>query len=194
MTQKTCRHLSALVVAWAVLTLLASSATAQSLAELAREGQDRKQQASKAPEKGQKKTFTNRDLGPGGPDPAPLPAQTASPPPAEGKDAGRPAPPKPAEQTEVRDEAWWRKRITTARADLQRNELFLEALQSRVNALSTDFAGRDDPMQRAQVSANRQRALAEMERVRADIDKLKKQIVEIEEEARVAGVPPGWLR
>jgi hypothetical protein len=114
--------------------------------------------------------------------------------PASRGEGRRPAPPKPAEQTEVRDEAWWRKRITAARADLQRNELFLEALQSRVNALSTDFAGRDDPMQRAQVSANRQRALAEMERVRADIDKLKKQIVEIEEEARVAGVPPGWLR
>jgi hypothetical protein len=194
MTQKTCRHHSALVVAWAVLTLLASSATAQSLAELAREGQDRKQQASKAPEKGQKKTFTNSDLGPGGPDRAAPPAQTASPPQVDAKDAGRPAPPKPGEQTEVRDEAWWRNRITTARADLQRNELFLEALQSRVNALSTDFVGRDDPMQRAQVGANRQRALAEMERVRADIDKLKKQIVEIEEEGRIAGVPPGWLR
>jgi hypothetical protein len=194
MTQEICRHLSALVVGWGVLALLAPSATAQSLAELARQGQDRKEQASKAPQKGQKKTFTNRDLGPGGPAPSAPPAQTASPPQAEAKDAGRPVSPKPSEQTEVRDEAWWRKRITTARADLQRNELFLEALQSRVNALSTDFVGRDDPVQRAQIGANRQRALAEMERVRGDIDKLKKQIVEIEEEARVAGAPPGWLR
>ncbi|MGH9331880.1 MAG: hypothetical protein ACRD09_15685, partial [Vicinamibacterales bacterium] len=63
-----------------------------------------------------------------------------------------------------------------------------------VNALSTDLVNRDDPVQRAGIGTDRQRALAEMERVRGDVDKLKKQIVEIEEEARVAGVPPGWLR
>jgi hypothetical protein len=183
-----------LVAVVAILALPAPSASGQSLAELARQGQDRKQPASEASEKGQKRVFTNRDLGPGGSVPAAPTGQTGAPPQAEKKDTGRPAPPKPAEQTEVRDEAWWRKRITAAQAELQRNELFLEALQSRVNALSTDFVSRDDPAQRAQIGANRQRALAEMERVRGDIEKLKKQIGEIEEEARVAGVPPGWLR
>jgi hypothetical protein len=33
-----------------------------------------------------------------------------------------------------------------------------------------------------------------MDRVRQAIETLKKQIVDIEEEARQAGVPPGWLR
>jgi hypothetical protein len=193
MRQETRRHFSALVAALGVSALLASSVSAQSLAELARQGQDRKQTPSQVTEKGQKRIFTNRDLGPGGPAQAAPPSQTAPPAETETKNIGRPTP-KPPEQTEVRDEAWWRKRITTAQADLQRNELLLEALQSRVNALSTDFVARDDPAQRAQIGANRQRTLAEMERVHADIEKLKKQIVEIEEEARVAGVPPGWLR
>jgi SMC interacting uncharacterized protein involved in chromosome segregation len=84
--------------------------------------------------------------------------------------------------------------MTTARTELSRNEIFLEALQSRVNALNTDFVNRDDPAQRQVLANDRQRALAEMERVRGEIDKLKKQIAEIEEEARQAGVPPGWLR
>ena len=84
--------------------------------------------------------------------------------------------------------------MTTARGNLQRQELFLEALQSRVNALTTDFVNRDDPAQRAQIAADRQKALGEMEAVRKEIDQAKKQIADLEEEARKAGVPPGWLR
>jgi hypothetical protein len=36
--------------------------------------------------------------------------------------------------------------------------------------------------------------LDELERVKADIVGLKQAIADIEQEARVAGVPPGWLR
>jgi hypothetical protein len=36
--------------------------------------------------------------------------------------------------------------------------------------------------------------MAEMDRVRIDIELQKKKIADIEEEARQAGVPPGWLR
>ena len=68
------------------------------------------------------------------------------------------------------------------------------ALQSQVNGLTTDFVNRDDPYQRAQVGEERQKALAEMERVKAEIQLGKRQIDDIEEEARKAGVPPGWLR
>jgi hypothetical protein len=69
-----------------------------------------------------------------------------------------------------------------------------EAFQSRVNALTTDFVNRDDPYQRAQIAVDRQKALAELERVKTEIVRLKQQIADIEEEARQAGVPPGWLR
>jgi hypothetical protein len=33
-----------------------------------------------------------------------------------------------------------------------------------------------------------------MERVQAEIVQYRKQIADIEEEARKAGIPPGWLR
>jgi hypothetical protein len=38
------------------------------------------------------------------------------------------------------------------------------------------------------------KALAELERVRGDIEAQEKAVTDLEEEARRAGVPPGWLR
>jgi hypothetical protein len=81
-----------------------------------------------------------------------------------------------------------------AREDLRRNEAFGEALQTRVNALTTEYVNRDDPSQRAKIGEDRQRALAELDRVAREAEQAKKTIATIEEEARQAGVPPGWIR
>jgi hypothetical protein len=81
-----------------------------------------------------------------------------------------------------------------ARDGLARSQTFAEALQSRINALSTDFVNRDDPAQRAVIETDRQKAIAELERVRKEIAQFQTSIADIEEEARRAGVPPGWLR
>jgi len=164
------------------------------------------------------KTLTNKDLVPTEPGAPPPPAAPATPPTAAGQPptagaqppthahAGEEKPHPPSQQATTpqspgapdegaaKDEKYWRTRMTTARGNLQRQELFLEALQSRVNALTTDFVNRDDPAQRAQIAADRQKALGEMEAVRKEIDQAKKQIADLEEEARKAGVPPGWLR
>jgi hypothetical protein len=91
-------------------------------------------------------------------------------------------------------EEQWRGRIAQARENVRRNEAFAEALQSRINGLTTDFVNRDNPVQKRQIGEDRQKALTELDRVRGDIEKSKKQIADIEEEARKAGVPPGWLR
>lgn len=104
------------------------------------------------------------------------------------------ATPKAEEGDDGKGESYWRGRINEARENLRRNESFAEALQSRVNALTTDFAARDDPNQRAKIGDDRQKALAEQERVRAEIEAARKLIATIEEEARQAGAPPGWLR
>jgi hypothetical protein len=81
-----------------------------------------------------------------------------------------------------------------ARAALSRNELFLEALQNRVDGLWADFTARDDPYQREEIAVLRRDAMAEMERVQREIDDQTQAIADIEEEARRTGVPPGWLR
>ena len=94
----------------------------------------------------------------------------------------------------TKGEEYWHSRMTSAREELRRNEAFAEALQSRINALSAEFAAKDDPYQRAQVADDRQKALGEFDRLTADIDKNKKAVADIEEDARRAGVPAGWIR
>ena len=95
---------------------------------------------------------------------------------------------------EEKDPAYWKGRIGAARAAVDRSKIFADALQSRINALTTDFTNRDDPAQRAQIELERQRAVAELDRVKNEIAAQTKAIADIEEEARKAGVPPGWLR
>ena len=84
--------------------------------------------------------------------------------------------------------------MASARSELQRTQAFHDALQSQVQALYTEFVATDDPVQRAVVEKKRLTALAEQERVKGDIAKQTKAITEIEDEARRANVPAGWLR
>jgi hypothetical protein len=94
----------------------------------------------------------------------------------------------------VRDQKYWRDRMDTARVALERDSGYADAMQTRINALTTDFTNRDDPSQRSAIERDRQKALSELDRLRKQIDDDKKAISELEEEARRAGVPPGWLR
>ena len=94
----------------------------------------------------------------------------------------------------VKDQAYWAGRIKGARDAIQRTQIFADSLQSRINALMTDFVNRDDPAQRAKLEADRKTALAELERVKKELETQTKGIAAIEEEARRAGVPAGWLR
>lgn len=106
---------------------------------------------------------------------------------------GGPAPATPA-APEMRDQAYWSGRITAARAAIDRSRLFADSLQTRINALTTDFVNRDDPVQKAKIEGDRKAALAELEKVRKEIESQQKEIAAIEDEARRAGVPSGWLR
>jgi hypothetical protein len=151
---------------------------AQSLVELAKEEATRRQ-AVGVPAK----VYTNRDLNPE---------------PKEHRAAAADAPRTELVVSEVpskaKDEAHWRALITAARSALERSRVLAEALQSRLNALATDIVNRDDPAQRAQLERDRQRVLVELNRTKIEIAEQGKAITEIEEDARKAGVPPGWLR
>jgi hypothetical protein len=109
------------------------------------------------------------------------------------KQAAAGAPQTPAVDPK-QNEAGWRQRVQAERDALARAQTFAEALQSRINALSNDFASRDDPAQRAAISTDRQKALAELDRVKLEIQQHTKAISGIQEEARKSGVPPGWVR
>ena len=84
--------------------------------------------------------------------------------------------------------------MTDAREALSRAEIFADALQSRINVLSADFVNVDDPVQRDAVAADRDTALAELDRVKQEIQQHQEMMTIIQEEARRAGVPAGWVR
>ena len=173
----------------ALFCLRAGVALAQtpSLAELAQKEQERR----KALKGTAAKVYSDKDLPKSG-----TPAEVSSLPPGTPTVVAdqKPPEPKPDDQNPPKDETWWRNRIAQAREAQRRAEAFAEALQSRINALTTDVVNRDDPYQRAKLADDRQKALAELQRVTGEIDQAKKDITDIEEEARKAGVPPGWLR
>ena len=180
----------ALVVGYVLCAtaLLSTNALAQSLAEIARQ-----EKARRAAITEKAKVYTNDDLRGGGrlttgssrPDSpvAPDPERGAADAALETGEAGG-----------VGDEASWRARITAAREGSQRADLMAAALQNRVDGLWAEFTAMDDPAQRALVEQERIEALNELENVQGELERLDQEIRDIEEDARQAGVPPGWLR
>jgi hypothetical protein len=190
----------------------ASTAAAQSLADVARKESERRQTVGPAG-----KTYTNTDL-----KPVPVPALAGTPdttvaddqksaddkpvdtgadaaadkvdekaqPAADAAKAGKVK----EDKQEVKDAAYWSKRMADLRDQLDRDQTYIDALQSRINALTSDFVNRDDPIQRNQIATDRQKALSELDRLKKTVEQDKKAIGDAEDEARRANVPPGWLR
>jgi hypothetical protein len=84
--------------------------------------------------------------------------------------------------------------MKTLRDQVARDQTFAEALQTRVNVLAADFVNRDDPAQRTSIEQDRQKAMAELARLRQAIIDGQQAIADLEDEARRSGVPAGWLR
>jgi len=179
--------------------LVAAAVSAQSLGDVAKQEAERRKNIKTAG-----KVYTNDSVIPDSSSAAPATAPPAEPktPAAEPK---TPAPDAPAGTTpaqagatakpdDPKTEAYWKKRITAARESLARAQTFAEALQSRINVLSADFVNHDDPAQRNVIGADRQKATDELTRVKGEITQYQKAITDIQDEARRANVPPGWVR
>ncbi|MCX6552793.1 MAG: hypothetical protein NTY02_17630 [Acidobacteria bacterium] len=188
-------HASARCMVVVVLVLfcmgVALPAAGQSLGEVARREAERRKTV-KAPVR----VYTNDSLQPTSEAPPPPPAATPAAEPASGgkPDAAQAAAAAPAAPDPKKDPEYWRKRITDARTQRDRNAFLMTALQTRIDSLWADFTARDDPAQRSIIGSERDRAVAELERMKKDQADFDKQIADIEEEARRANVPPGWIR
>lgn len=191
------------LLAGVLVLCAATTAAAQGLADVARAEQERRKTAGKAA-----KVYTNENLKtelPPAPPAAPAsaaPAATAAPaslaaaaPVAtdagSGGSAVAAAEAKPALPA---GEAGWRAKAAELRGAVVRQQILADALQSRINALRTDFVNRDDPAQRAVIETDRGKALAELDRVRKDLKAAELAVKDIDEQARKQGVPAGWVR
>ena len=190
-----------LSVAALVFIGVANVAAAQSLGDVAKKEEQRRKTV-----KSSGKVYTNdelkRDPTPSVPASAstgttstPSASSTPAPAPASsGNNADRDDSANKDGSADKSDEKTWRKRITNARESLQRSQAFADALQSQLNALSTDFVNRDDPIQRQQIANKRDGVVAELDRVKKEVAAQTKAISDIQEEARRANVPAGWVR
>jgi hypothetical protein len=179
----------------------------QSLVDVAKKEGERRQGV-----KGEAKVYTNGDLKPvsdSAPDPitAAAPADTAasadkkpSDSKADAKADGKSDAKAPAKDANAsaagteKGQEYWGGRMRALNEQLERDRLYAEAIQTRINSLTADFSAKDDPVQRALISEDREKAVAELSRLRKQIDEDKDAIGNLEEEARHASVPPGWLR
>ena len=186
-------YLAIVVVAAVLSTASVPSLQAQALGDIARKEAQRRESLGG----GESKVYTNKDLGSGSlaaPRP-PEPATTDSVADADDADGDETETPEGSQQPAgERDQSYWAGRMKDLETTLQRNLTYVEALQSRINALTVDFVNRDDPAQRAAIEADRQRAMSELERLKTQVEDDRKAIADLQNEARSSGVPPGWLR
>lgn len=208
----------AVFISFSIVAAAFAPVHAQSLADVAKKEQDRR----KTVQSGKARVYTNGDL-PSAADSSPdvdaakatsagadataAPGEKSTTEKADAKtdakpdaktgakpDDKAPAPADKDSKGDVKDREYWNSRMQTLNQQLDRDRLYAEALQTRVNALTAEFAGRDDPAQRSLISEDREKALVELERLRKTIADDKDAIGALEDEARHAGVPPGWLR
>jgi hypothetical protein len=169
----------------AAMTAVPLVARAQSLADVAR-AEEARRKAVKQPAK----VYTNDDLKPSNEPPRPA-ASTSS---VGAAATVEPPPAAPAAEDPKKTEKYWHERIALARTTLDHDKVLVDAVQSRINALTTDFVNTADPAQRAVIQTNRDTALAELDRLNKDIQAQTKAVSDIQEEARKASIPAGWLR
>jgi len=180
--------MSRLAGALVILVVVAGTAGAQSLADVARKEEARRKDVKKP-----SRVLTNKDLKASDnvAPPAPVDGQAPAPAPADNADKTEDGQPKPEAPS---DEQAWRQKMTDARTALDRSQMHLDALQNRIDGLWAQFTGHDNYVERERIEADRKKALAEYDRVKAEIEDQKKAIADLEEQARRANVPPGWLR
>ena len=158
------------------------SSSAQSLADVARQ-----EEARRAKIKERTKVYTDADVAKYAPVTASAQQQATT---VTDLDAnGEPA----SSSGTPTDEAAWRARLQTAREGLDRDKLVLNALEKEARAakaraakgVEEDIDGAEDP--------NAART-AEIARLKAQMEQHRQTLENAEEDARKAGVPPGWVR
>ena len=176
---------------FAAFAALAPQARAQSLADVAKKEEERRKSVP-APAK----VYTNKDLNavPAGSPPAARPADGAAKAADTDPKTTAAKTPDAAEKGSVRDQAYWAGKLKALQDALLRDGNYADAMQTRINSLTADFANRDDPVQRAVIGRDREKSLAELARLTKSVQDTRKAIADLQEEARRAGVPAAWMR
>lgn len=97
--------------------------------------------------------------------------------------------------TKGRGEDYWREEKARLVQDLQEAQKKLKELQALEAKLQTQYYNWDDPAYRdGVIKPQWDQALKDIEKAKEKIKAAQKALQALEERARKAGVPPGWLR
>jgi hypothetical protein len=181
----------------ASLLLVGAAAQAQSLADVARQEQERRKTIAEPA-----RVYTEADVQKN----APLTTAAARPQPAASGDAATAAPAsadgKAADATTAaakdqeppKDEAGWRGKVDQARDDLARSRRLLSAMEQQLVSLGIQSASAQITGQKGPDESRQQESAREVERLRADVQKYTEALSRLEGDARASGIPPGWVR
>ena len=177
------------LVATAWVVLLPLSLQAQSLAGVAKKAeaqstkakQEQSADGKKISDKPQTKVYTNKDL-------ADVPPSTATP--VSSETVGSKTTTTTGSATSPQDEASWRSRARELRRTLADDQTKLAAAKAHFDSLPDQAKGLiDQPVVQAWMKARE-----DISRLTAVVENDKRAVFDLEEDARRAGVPPGWLR
>jgi hypothetical protein len=188
------------VMAAAGLLLAATFASAQSLADVARQEQERRKAiTTPAPVYTEKDVEKNAPLTTAAARPQAESASAGAANAAAGQTtdgkaaAGTAADAKDKDQA-PKDEAGWRGRVDQAREDLSRSRRLLTAMEQQLVTLGIQQSSAMLAGQKGPDPSRQNEAAKEVERLRADVQKYTEALSKLEGDARSAGVPPGWVR
>ena len=184
------RPLLVAVMLGASLSVLAHAAE-QSLGDVSRATEASRNATAGRPAA---KVYTNKDLPIVDQPPPPTNSTAPAPAPASAPAAAPTTEPAGAPSVGAKDEAHWRERMRPLRERLDRARALADDTKRRADAL---MRSADRCFQIGVVCADYNeslRLLEEHKALAADVARAGQDVAALEEEARRAGVPPGWVR
>jgi hypothetical protein len=186
-----------------ILTLFAASALAQSqsLGDLAKKEKERRKQVSS-----EVKVITNLDTAKyrsGAVSTTTFPAPPAPKPEGEGTSTPGTSPEgsrkaEKADKDEPRDmqgrtESWWRQTMSDARQKVKELENAANVIALRIADLQTQFYREANGFRQQDIQREIQKGFYEQDLTKENLAKAKRELEDLEKEARKSGALPGWL-
>jgi predicted RNase H-like nuclease (RuvC/YqgF family) len=179
--------LLAFLISAALPALAQQDQTSDPVADAARKTREKQKNAPPP-----KKVYTNDDM-PSAPPPAPVPASAARP--ADESAQSDASADTSADDKEKNPEAYWRKRFQKAHENLAKAEKELNVLQRELDKNQVQYYS--DPQKALMQQNNRSDINEHTAKIAAkqkEVDSIKQQISDMEEELHKAGGDSGWAR
>ncbi len=98
------------------------------------------------------------------------------------------------EKSTKKTKEWWVSRKRKLEEKIASLKKKIQELQQKVNALSTNFLIEQRPIAQQRVKSALEKAKGQLEAAKKELAEAEKALEKLYEDARKAGIPPGWLR